>query len=267
MPSQTTHPDTTQVIQNVGSLANRQNKQRRGPSGYSPLPPGKRDISVPAGKRDSLQGGSSVAFTIQGQNSSPFSSRNNSHSADITQRVNYTMSATQRQSINTPTAALGRGSRSTPAPGGTSQTDSTRRVVSSPASGIAGIPTSLSGLEYLPTSIPNPEACRTITNPLWTWATERNQRQIQLQLQLQAVSTPRSMVSDSHRIHWLGHSDMIRLIFATGRLLVLYMWNRWLFMFASDLDTVSHATQPVVKALVEAPHWQIIETYWNTAMQ
>jgi len=38
-------------------------------------------------------------------------------------------------------------------------------------------------------------------------------------------------------------------------------------MSASDLQTVSYATRRVAKALAEAPHWQIIETYWNTAMQ
>jgi hypothetical protein len=60
---------------------------------------------------------------------------------------------------------------------------------------------------------------------------------------------------------------MTRLVFATGRLLELYMWNRRLFMSASDLETVSYATQRVSTALAEAPHWQMIETYWNTAMQ
>jgi len=45
------------------------------------------------------------------------------------------------------------------------------------------------------------------------------------------------------------------------------MWNRRLFMSASDLETVSYATRCVAKALAEAPHWQILETYWNTAMQ
>jgi len=38
-------------------------------------------------------------------------------------------------------------------------------------------------------------------------------------------------------------------------------------MSASDLETVSYTMQHVSKALAEAPHWQIIETYWNTAMQ
>jgi hypothetical protein len=56
-------------------------------------------------------------------------------------------------------------------------------------------------------------------------------------------------------------------VFATGRLLELYMWNRQLFMSASDLEKVSYATRHVAKALAEAPHWQIIETYWNTTMQ
>jgi len=45
------------------------------------------------------------------------------------------------------------------------------------------------------------------------------------------------------------------------------MWNRRLFMSASDLEMVSYATQHIAKALAEAPHWQIIEMYWNTAMQ
>jgi len=45
------------------------------------------------------------------------------------------------------------------------------------------------------------------------------------------------------------------------------MWNRRLFISASDLEMVCCATQRVAKALSEAPHWQIIETYWNTATQ
>jgi hypothetical protein len=60
---------------------------------------------------------------------------------------------------------------------------------------------------------------------------------------------------------------MTHLVFATGRLLKLYMWNRWPFMSTSGLETVSYAMRRVSKALAEAPHWQIIETYWNTAMQ
>ena len=56
-------------------------------------------------------------------------------------------------------------------------------------------------------------------------------------------------------------------MFATGRLLELYMWNRRPFMSASDLETVSYATQRVSKALAEGPHWKIIVMYWNTAMQ
>jgi hypothetical protein len=60
---------------------------------------------------------------------------------------------------------------------------------------------------------------------------------------------------------------MTRLVFATGRLLELYKWKRRPFMSASDLETVSDATRRVSKALPEAPLWQIIETYWNTAMQ
>jgi len=60
---------------------------------------------------------------------------------------------------------------------------------------------------------------------------------------------------------------MTRLGFATDILLELYMWNRRPFMSAIDLETVSYATRRVSNALAEAPHWQITETYWNTAMQ
>jgi hypothetical protein len=86
-------------------------------------------------------------------------------------------------------------------------------------------------------------------------------------LQQQVMSTPRSMVSGSRSIHRFGHSDMTLLVFATGRLLELYMWNRRPFMSASDLETVSYAMRRIAKALAEAPYWQIIETYWNTTMQ
>jgi hypothetical protein len=200
MPSQSPHPDTTPVVRNVRSLANRQNQQMRGPSGNSQLPPAKRRVSMPAGERDTSQGGSSVPSTIQGQNSTALSSLNNSRIADITQRVASTLSATLQRSINAPTATPVTSSRSTPVPGRTLQADSTHRIVSSPASSIAITPTPLSGLENLPTPIPNPEARRIITNPLRTRATEQNQRQRQWQLQPQGVSTPRSMVSGSRSI-------------------------------------------------------------------
>ena len=75
------------------------------------------------------------------------------------------------------------------------------------------------------------------------------------------------MVSGSRSIHQFGHSDMTRLVFATGRLLDLYMWNRRPFMSASDLEMVSYAMRRVAKASAEGPHWQMIEKYWNTAMQ
>jgi len=45
------------------------------------------------------------------------------------------------------------------------------------------------------------------------------------------------------------------------------MWNRPPFLSASDLEMVRYAMQRVAKVSVEDPHWQIIETYWNTAMQ
>jgi hypothetical protein len=257
----------TPVVRNVRSLAKRQNQHKRGPSGNSQLPPAKRRISVLAGERDSSQGGSFVPSTIQGQNSIPSSSLNNSRVADITQHVASNPLTTQRRSIITPTATPGTSRHNSPAPSGTIQTDSTRRVVSSLASGIASNPTPLSGLENLPTPIPNPEAHAINTNPLRTRSTEKNQRQRQWQLQPQAVSTPRSMVSGSRSIHRFGHSDITRLVFATGRLLELYMWNRQPFMSASDLEMVSYTTRRIAKALAEAPHWQIIDTYWNTAMQ
>jgi hypothetical protein len=38
-------------------------------------------------------------------------------------------------------------------------------------------------------------------------------------------------------------------------------------MRASDLGTVSYAMGRVSKVFAEAPHWHIIETYWNTSMQ
>jgi hypothetical protein len=66
-----------------------------GPLGNSQLSPAKTRIFVPAGERDSSQGGSSVASTIQDQNSIPSSSLNNSHIEDITQCVTSTLSATQ----------------------------------------------------------------------------------------------------------------------------------------------------------------------------
>jgi len=75
------------------------------------------------------------------------------------------------------------------------------------------------------------------------------------------------MVSGNHSIHRFGQSDMTHLVFATGRLLEPYMWNRQPFMRASDWETVSDATRRVSTALAESPHWQIIEMYWNTAMQ
>jgi hypothetical protein len=38
-------------------------------------------------------------------------------------------------------------------------------------------------------------------------------------------------------------------------------------MNASDLEMVSYATRRLAKALGEASHWKINETYWNTAKQ
>jgi hypothetical protein len=52
-----------------------------------------------------------------------------------------------------------------------------------------------------------------------------------------------------------------------GRLLVLYMWNRQPFLSARDLEMVRYAMQYVAIAVAVAPHWEIIGTYWNTAME
>jgi len=142
-----------------------------------------------------------------------------------------------------------------------------RRIVSSPSSSIASTPTPLGSHENLPTSISNPEARTIIPHPLPTRATDKNRRHSQGQLQLQPVSTPRSVVSGSRIIHRYCHSAMVLFIFATGRLLEVFIWNRWPFMSATDLEMVSYATECIAKALAEAPHWQIIETYWNTTMQ
>jgi len=261
MPSQRSQPDTTVVVRIV------QKRQKCRPLGNSLLPPAQICISAPAGERDTSQGGSSVASTIHGQNATLSSSLNNSGVADITQCVTSTPSATQQWSINTPTPTPGKSSHTTPAPKGTSQAHWTPRVVSSLASGIASIHTPLSGLENLPTPIPNPEACSIITNSLRTRATERNQWQRQWQLQPQAVCTPWSIVCSSHDIHRFGNSDMTRHVFATGRLQEVEMWNRRPFMSASELETVRYATWRVSKAVAEAPHWQRIEKHWNTAMQ
>jgi hypothetical protein len=160
--------------------------------------------------------------------------------ADITGHVTVTPSASQQQSMITPTALPGTSCYSTQAPGIPSLTDSKRRLISSLVSGIASTPTPLSGLETLPTPIPNSEARATIANPMRTQATESNQRQMQWQLQLQEVCTPQSVVSGSRSIHRFGHSDMMHLVFEPGRLMELYMWNRWLFMSASDLEMVCY---------------------------
>jgi len=256
MPSQSRHPETTAVVRNVWSLNNGQNQHKCGPSGNSRLPPAKRCISVLAGERDSFPGGSFIACTIQGSNSIPSSSLNNSHVADITQHATSTPSTTQWRLINTPTATLGTSSRTTPAPGETS----TCRFVSCPTSRIAITPTPLSSLENLPTPIPKLEACAIISNPLRMRATKMNERQRQWQFQPQAVSPPWSMVSGSCNIYRFRHSDMMHLVFATGRLPELYMWNRRPFMSLSDLETVSYAMWLVSKALAEAAHWKITET-------
>jgi hypothetical protein len=168
MHSQCPHPITSPVVRNISHLANCENPQMHGPSAKAQLPPAKRRLSVPVGERESFQRGRSIPSTIQNQNSTTSSSLNDSRIADITQHVNSTQSAPQRWSIITPTTTPGTKSLNSPAHSGTVQADATCHVVSSPTSGIASTPTSLRGLENLPTTIPNPEACATITNPVRT---------------------------------------------------------------------------------------------------
>jgi len=135
----------------------------------------------------------------------PSFSLKNSHIADITQRMASTTCTIQERSINTPTATPDTSSSSTSVPRVTLETDSMHCIVSSPASGIPCTPTALSGIENLPTAIPNPEARTTITNPLQMRGTARYQTQRQWQLQLQVVSTPRLVVSGSRSIHRFGN--------------------------------------------------------------
>jgi hypothetical protein len=107
MPSQSPHTVTTPALQNVQDLANRHNQQMCGPSGNNEHPPAMAHVSKPAGERDSCQEGSSVASTIQGQNSTPSSLPNNSLVADITEFVTSTPSAIQQWSMNASTAMPG----------------------------------------------------------------------------------------------------------------------------------------------------------------
>ena len=60
---------------------------------------------------------------------------------------------------------------------------------------------------------------------------------------------------------------MMRLVFAMGRLMELYMFNRLPFVSESDLETVSFAMRHVSNVFAEALHWPILEKYWKTAMQ
>jgi hypothetical protein len=99
MPSQSPHPYPTPVVRNVRRLGNRQNKQKRRPSGNTQLPPAERHVSAVAGNRITSQGVSSVPSSIHSQNSIPLSLQNNSGVADITQYLTSTLPATLRQSI------------------------------------------------------------------------------------------------------------------------------------------------------------------------
>jgi hypothetical protein len=150
---------------------------------------------------------------MQGQNSTPLCLLNNSCVSDLTQRMTSTPSATQRQSINTPTTMLGTSSHTPPSPAATSKADWTCCIESSPAPGIRSTATFLSRLENVPTRMSNIEARVIITNPLWTQATDRNLRQRQWHLQPQVVSTPQSVVSGGCSVHRFGHSELTPPVF------------------------------------------------------
>ena len=157
MPCQSPHLDTTPVVRKVWSLVISHNQSKCGASGNSQLAPAKTGVSVPASKRDYSQGGSSVASNIQGQNSIPASSLNDSLGANMTQCVTSTWSGTLQWSKNTPTATPVTSSHSTPAPGPTS----THHILSSWAFGIAITPTSF-WRPWKPT-YPHP-LCRSLGN-------------------------------------------------------------------------------------------------------
>jgi len=71
MLSRSPRPVTSPVVHNGRSLLNRQNQHLHGPSGNPQLTLAKRRVSVPAGGRDSSQGGSFIASTIQAQKHPP----------------------------------------------------------------------------------------------------------------------------------------------------------------------------------------------------
>jgi len=128
---------------------------------------------------------------MQGQNTTPSSSLKNSQVEVFTRIVTSSPSATHRRTIITSNARPGTSSQNTHSRSGITQSDSTLHVESCTAFGIASTPTHLSGLENLPTPMPDPEAPVILTNQLRIQATERNQTQREWQLQMQAVSSPR----------------------------------------------------------------------------
>jgi hypothetical protein len=64
-----------------------------------------------------------------------------------------------------------------------------------------------------------------------------------------------------------GYSDVARLDFSTGRLLELVLLNRWLCMTAHGLQMVCYATQCVDNIIAPSSYWQIVEKYWNIAIE
>jgi len=153
MPSQCPHPDQTLVVRHDHILANRQNQQRCGRLVKSQRPPPKRFVSIPAGIRDSWDGGNTEACTIQSRNWTQSRLLDTSHVAQIPPWVTSIPSPAPIWLIYTPTARTGN-----PAPGGTSQTDSMRCVVSSPASSMAISPTPLGGIAHQHTTHPYPRS-------------------------------------------------------------------------------------------------------------
>jgi hypothetical protein len=135
--------------------------------GNSQPPPAKQCVFIIAGDSNSSEGGSSVMSTLKCQNSTRSTSLNNCRILDITQYLTPSLSPTQPQLINTPTATP-----CTSAPLGLSQTWSTHLIVSFPGSGIASTPTPLSCVKYLRTSILVPEHIVIISIPLRPWAAD-----------------------------------------------------------------------------------------------
>lgn len=266
-PWQSPNPDTTPVVRNDQSLANPHDDHLCGNLGNSRHAPAKRRNSILADGIASCHAGCSVLTTTKDQYSTTWSSCNNSCIADYTNRVTSIPSAAMWQIIRTLTASPGRSSCRSPDPGAAAIALSTCCVISCPTSVIAIGPTPQIYLEYLPTPIQNPKSHAIITTPVQTWSTDTNLRKRQWQCPLQAEFTPWSKVCGDPSIHWFGPSDVPRLVFATPKLLNLYMSNRQPFMTVRDFGMAGCATLRIVKVFAETLRSQTVVRCCFTAMQ